>query len=172
MKKFKESHHIYEYLNILEDIFVELVDDSIESYIYYNNQISYSKEDNISEIECTSAEKTSIFRYRTNTSKYIPHFTVELVISGAKKIEIIQKSISSIKRIELEGLKLLTGDLTGDLRSGIYGHGEGLRLRTYNNRYDWFYINIKDRILSKETIDKIESCSDEEKIYIEIRFIF
>ncbi len=161
MKKFKESHHIYEYLNILEDIFVELVDDSIESYIYYNNQISYSKEDNISEIECTSAEKTSIFRYRTNTSKYIPHFTVELVISGAKKIEIIQKSISSIKRIELEGLKLLTGDLTGDLRSGIY-----------NNRYDWFYINIKDRILSKETIDKIESCSDEEKIYIEIRFIF
>lgn len=109
-KQFSESlqtNEIHEYLNVLNDIFIDLIDDSRRTHIYYNHVLSSAQEIHTIEIESISLEKTSIFSISDFVDNGYPFFCVELTFGKEKIMEILDQCLELIKRIELDGLKLI-----------------------------------------------------------------
>ncbi len=110
-KSFSESlsiGEVHEYLNILNDIFTDLIDDSKRTHIYYNHVLSSSQELNKIEVESIGLEKTSTFSVSNNDETLYPFFAVELTFGKENIMMILNQCLDLIKRIELEGIKLLS----------------------------------------------------------------
>ena len=154
--EFLSNKEVYEYLNILNDIFIDLIDNSLRTHIYYNQILSSAQEINTIEIESISLEKTLIFSISNIDEDIYPFFSVELTFGKENRMDMIDQCLELVKRIELDGLKLIRNKDYSNI-CGIF-------------KDKWFAVgisNIQAVGISEESKFKI---MNSQSIEIELRF--